>query len=61
MHIEKVAVIGAGMMGPGIGAVIALAGFDVVLIGKRPDRVEDGVKKAHDVMDQLLHSDLTTA
>jgi len=61
MKIEKVAVIGAGMMGPGIAAVIALAGFDVTLIGKRPDRVEDGMKKAHAVMDQLLNSDLTTA
>ena len=61
MNIEKVAVIGTGMMGPGIAAVIALAGFDVTLIGKRPDRAEDGVKKAHAVMDQLLNSDLTTA
>ena len=33
MNIEKVAVIGTGMMGPGIAAVIALAGFDVTLIG----------------------------
>jgi 3-hydroxybutyryl-CoA dehydrogenase len=61
MQIEKVAVIGAGMMGPGIAAVVALAGFDAVLIGKRPDLVEDGVKRAHAVMDQLLDSDLTTA
>jgi NADPH-dependent 2,4-dienoyl-CoA reductase/sulfur reductase-like enzyme len=37
MNIEKVAVIGTGMMGPGIAAVIALAGFDVTLISERPD------------------------
>ena len=61
MHIEKVAVIGTGMMGPGIAAVIALAGFDVTLVGERPDWAEDGVKKAHGVMDQLLDNDLTTA
>jgi 3-hydroxybutyryl-CoA dehydrogenase len=61
MNIEKVAVIGTGMMGPGIAAVIALAGFDVTLIGERPDWAEDGVKKAHAVMDQLFNSDLTTA
>lgn len=61
MKIEKVAVIGTGMMGPGIAAVIALAGLDVTLIGRRPDRVADGVNKAQAVMDQLLASDLTTA
>jgi len=61
MNIEKVAIIGTGMMGPGIGAVIALAGFEVTLIGTHPGRVADGVKKAHAVMDQLLHCDLTTA
>ena len=61
MPTEKVAVIGTGMMGPGIAAVVALAGFDVMLIGKQPDRTEDGVKKALAVMDQLLSNDLTTA
>jgi len=60
MNIEKVAVIGTGMMGPGIAAVIALAGFDVRLIGERPDWAEDGVKKSHALMDQLLNSDLIT-
>jgi 3-hydroxybutyryl-CoA dehydrogenase len=60
MHIQKVAVIGTGMMGPGIAAVTALAGFDVTLIGERPDWAEDGVKKSHALMDQLLISDLTT-
>jgi 3-hydroxybutyryl-CoA dehydrogenase len=60
MNIEKVAVIGTGMMGPGIAAVIALAGYDVTLIGERPDWAEDGVKKAYAVMDQLLSRDLTT-
>jgi 3-hydroxybutyryl-CoA dehydrogenase len=48
-------------MGPGIAAVIALAGFDVTLIGERPDWAEDGVKKAHALMDQLLKSDLSMA
>jgi len=60
MNIEKVAVIGTGMMGPGIAAVITLAGFDVTLIGERPDWAEDGVKKSHALMDQLLNSDLIT-
>jgi 3-hydroxybutyryl-CoA dehydrogenase len=60
MNIQKVAVIGTGMMGPGIAAVTALAGFDVTLVGERPDWAEDGVKKSHVLMDQLLRSDLTT-
>ncbi len=61
MDIKNVAVIGTGMMGPGIAAVVAVAGFDVTLIGTRPERADEGVKKAHAVMDQLLTSDLTTA
>ena len=61
MDIKQVAVIGTGMMGPGIAAVVALAGYDVTLIGRQADRTEDGVKKAHALMDQLLKNDLTTA
>jgi 3-hydroxyacyl-CoA dehydrogenase len=38
MDIKQVAVIGTGMMGPGIAAVVALAGYDVTLIGRRADR-----------------------
>jgi 3-hydroxybutyryl-CoA dehydrogenase len=61
MDIKQVAVIGTGMMGPGIAAVVALAGYDVTLIGRQADRTEDGVKKAHALMDQSLKNDLTTA
>jgi 3-hydroxybutyryl-CoA dehydrogenase len=60
MNIEKVAVIGTGMMGPGIAAVIALAGFDVTLVGEQREWAEDGVNKSHGLMDQLLRSGLTT-
>jgi 3-hydroxybutyryl-CoA dehydrogenase len=60
MDIKQVAVIGTGMMGPGIAAVVALAGYDVTLIGRQADRTEDCVKKAHALMDQLLKNDLTT-
>jgi len=47
-------------MGPGIAAIVALAGFDVTLIGERPDWAEDGVSKTRAVMDWLLANDLTT-
>jgi len=60
MNIEEVAVIGTGMMGPGIATVIALAGFDVTLVGEQREWAEDGVKKSHALMDQLLRSDLST-
>lgn len=60
MNIEKVAVIGTGQMGPGIAAVIALAGCEVILIGKKPERTEDGVQRAGAVMEWLLQNNLTT-
>ena len=60
MNIQRVAVIGTGMMGPGIAAVVALAGYDVTLIGERPDWAADGVAKSLAVMDQLLANGLTT-
>lgn len=58
--INQVAVIGTGQMGPGIAAMVALAGFPVTLIGERTDWAEDGVAKARAVMDQLLANELTT-
>lgn len=61
MNIEKVAVIGTGMMGPGIAAVITLAGFDVTLIGERPDWAADAISKTHATLDQLLAYELTTS
>ncbi|MBI5032563.1 MAG: 3-hydroxyacyl-CoA dehydrogenase family protein [Chloroflexi bacterium] len=61
MNIERVAVIGTGMMGPGIAAVIALAGHDVRLIGERTDWAAEGVAKTCAVMEQLLANKLTTA
>ncbi len=61
MNIERVAVIGTGTMGPGIAAVVALAGCDVTLIGERMDWAADGIRRARDIMDVLLANELTTA
>jgi 3-hydroxybutyryl-CoA dehydrogenase len=61
MNIKKVAVIGTGMMGPGIAAVIALAGYEVTLIGEKPDWVDDGLDKARALMDQLFQHNLVSA
>lgn len=60
MDIKQVAVIGTGMMGPGIAAMVALGGYEVTLIGERPDWAQDGVAKAHAVMGQLLDNELTS-
>lgn len=60
MNIKKVAVIGTGMMGPGIAAVVALAGYEVTLVGERPDWVDDGLTKARALMDQLLKHNLVS-
>jgi len=60
MNIERVAVIGTGQMGPGIAAVIALAGCDVTLIGEKSEWADDGVNRACAAMDWLQQNDLTT-
>lgn len=60
MEIKQVAVIGTGQMGPGIAAMIALAGCDVTLIGEKREWAEDGVNKARAVMEWLRQNDLTT-
>ena len=58
MNIKHVAVIGTGMMGPGIAAVVALAGYQVTLIAEKPEWVEEGLDKARGLMDQLRRHDL---
>ncbi|MCL4395540.1 MAG: 3-hydroxyacyl-CoA dehydrogenase NAD-binding domain-containing protein [Chloroflexi bacterium] len=60
MNIKQVAVIGTGMMGPGIAAVVALAGYKVMLVGERPDWVDDGLDKARALMDQLFQHNLAS-
>ena len=55
---NKVAIIGAGMMGPGIAARAALAGHPTVLIDVSQERAEAGVEKALAAMQQLLDNGL---
>ena len=43
MHIQRVAVIGAGTMGAGIAHVFALGGIDVALVDVSDEAVEAGV------------------
>ena len=41
MSIERVAVLGAGVMGSGIAAQVANAGFDVILLDIVPEGAND--------------------
>lgn len=54
MSIEKVAVIGAGLMGSGIAAQIANAGVPVVLLDIKPD---DGTDLAARAVQKMLKTD----
>ena len=51
MTIEKVAVIGAGLMGSGIAQVIANAGFEVTL---RSRRGKHGIEKLHENIQRAI-------
>ena len=49
----RVAVIGTGMMGPGIAVSLALAGHEVRLFGRSAESVQRGLAAARDGMDLL--------
>ena len=46
MHIRKVAVLGAGVMGSGIAAHLANAGLDVEMLDLKPEWSAGALKKA---------------
>lgn len=54
MPIEKVAVIGSGVMGSGIAAQVANAGLPVVLLDIKP---KDGTNLAQNAIDRMLKTD----
>ncbi|MGZ8188092.1 MAG: 3-hydroxyacyl-CoA dehydrogenase NAD-binding domain-containing protein [Methylosarcina sp.] len=57
MNIEKVAVIGAGVMGASIAAHISNAGIPVVLLDIVPDNATDRSMIAKTAVDKLLKAD----
>lgn len=57
MTIEKVAVIGAGLMGSGIAAQIANAGYDVLLLDIVPKDATDRSIIAKSAIDKMLKAD----
>jgi len=58
---SRVAILGVGMMGPGIAACSALAGHPTVLIGRDPERAAHGVEAACANIKQLSEHDLVDA
>ena len=56
-----VAILGVGMMGPGIAACSALAGHPTVLLGRNDERSAQGVEAACANIKQLLDNDLVNA
>jgi len=59
--ITDVAILGVGMMGPGIAACSALAGHPTTLLGKSADRASRGVEIAEQNIRQLLEHDLVSS
>jgi 3-hydroxybutyryl-CoA dehydrogenase len=59
--ITEVAIIGVGMMGPGIAACSALAGHPTTLLGKSADRASRGVEIAEQNIRQLLEHELVSS
>ena len=57
-EIAEVAILGVGMMGPGIAACSALAGHPTTLLGKSAERAFEGVDSAKQNIRQLLEHNL---
>jgi len=58
---NRVAVIGAGLMGPGIAACAALAGHPTVLLARTAEKAAAGESRARGHIAQLLENQLVTA
>ncbi|MBM3766558.1 MAG: 3-hydroxyacyl-CoA dehydrogenase family protein [Acidobacteria bacterium] len=53
MSFQKAAVIGAGMMGPGIAMTLACGGVDAVIVGRTEESAARGLAEAHRVLELL--------
>lgn len=57
---NAVVIVGGGMMGSGIGAVIALHGRPVIIVDVSQQRAEDGVKRGAECIEELAHNQLVS-
>jgi 3-hydroxybutyryl-CoA dehydrogenase len=56
----RAAVIGTGMMGPGIAATLALSGIETCLISRNPDSARQGLRAAREAVLLLESNELAT-
>src|SRR3972149_3316253 len=54
MNIKTIGIIGAGIMGSGIGQVMALAGFEVVLMDVRDEFLDKGLGNIKKGLDKMI-------
>jgi len=59
--LRRAAVIGTGMMGPGIAATLALGGLETVLISRKSETAAQGLAKAAGCLDVLEKEQLVPA
>jgi len=60
-EFQTAAVIGTGMMGPGIGLTLAMGGLRTTIVSRSAARAEEGVRKAARVGGQLVDEGLADA
>jgi enoyl-CoA hydratase/3-hydroxyacyl-CoA dehydrogenase len=53
VDVKKIAVIGSGLMGSGIGQVALMAGYNVVMVDIKQEFVDKGVAKIEEGMEKL--------
>lgn len=58
MRFEKAAVIGTGMMGPGIAVTLAFGGVSSVILSRTEEGARQGIEKARANIDFLLEAGL---
>ena len=61
MNIEKVGVVGCGLMGSGIAETAAKSGFQVVVREVTPELLEGGKKRTRKSMDKAVEKEKLTA
>lgn len=57
---EQATVVGTGMMGPGIAAVLALGGLPTYLVSRSLEGADQGVSRGFHLINQLLENGLVT-
>ena len=60
-NFETAAVIGTGMMGPGIALTLALGGVRATILSRHPDSAKAGLDKAHAQLDLLAANNVAPA